>query len=231
LPDDSYLFLFAFDAYSSIERKNPAATIRAFQAAFPSGSERAGLVFKTRNTGTVSEASDPMQWQTVVRAAAADKRIRIIDETYSDERMRALVNCCDCYVSLHRSEGFGYGPAEAMLDGKPVIVTAYSGVTDFCTDTTAFPIPFQLAPTPYGAYPFMNRTREYVWADADTAAASAVMRMLFEHPEKGRSVGERARAFMRKRYSLSALAGRYRSRLQALGFYPNRLQMATSESH
>lgn len=34
----------------------------------------------------------------------------------------------DCYVSLHRAEGFGYTMAEAIFYGVPVIASGYSGL-------------------------------------------------------------------------------------------------------
>ena len=49
-----------------------------------------------------------------------------------------MVASCDCYVSLHRSEGFGLTPAEAMYLGKPVIATAYGGVMEFMTPENAY---------------------------------------------------------------------------------------------
>ena len=44
-----------------------------------------------------------------------------IDRSLSARERDALVVGCDCYVSLHRSEGFGLTLAECMALGKPVI--------------------------------------------------------------------------------------------------------------
>ena len=55
----------------------------------------------------------------------------LIEEDLSDAELADLFLCADAYVSLHRSEGFGFGIAEAMSVGKPVIATAYSGNLDF----------------------------------------------------------------------------------------------------
>ena len=51
---------------------------------------------------------------------------------------------CDCFVSLHRSEGFGLAMAEAMALGKPVIATNWSGNTDFMNPHNAACIDFRL---------------------------------------------------------------------------------------
>jgi len=51
--------------------------------------------------------------------AAGDKRIRIVNQRYSNEDMVALVRDADCVVSLHRSEGFGYLMSDAMTFGTP----------------------------------------------------------------------------------------------------------------
>src|SRR5207245_6112526 len=60
---------------------------------------------------------------------AHDARIIVTDEVLSRGQIGALYHLCDCYVSLHRSEGFGLTPAEAMAMGKPVIATGYGGNT------------------------------------------------------------------------------------------------------
>lgn len=41
--------------------------------------------------------------------------IIVINDCLSHSEVIALMDCCDCYVSLHCSEGFGYTMAEAML--------------------------------------------------------------------------------------------------------------------
>ena len=52
--------------------------------------------------------------------------------------MAALFARADCYVSLHRAEGFGLTLAEAMALGKPVIATGFSGNTDFMTPANSY---------------------------------------------------------------------------------------------
>ena len=67
-------------------------------------------------------------WQLQLRAA-------------EDSRMLALYGCCDVFLSLHRSEGFGRCMAEALQLGVGVIATAYGGNTDFCTGPLSTPAP------------------------------------------------------------------------------------------
>jgi glycosyltransferase involved in cell wall biosynthesis len=154
----------------------------------------------------------------VTELAAADPRIRIMDSTLNGEQMAGLQAACDCYVSLHRSEGFGYGPAEAMVLGKPVITTGYSGVTDFCTAKTALLVDYALERTPAGAYPYMDRDREYYWAAPSVNDAANHMQRLYEDREFGRAIGAAGREFVRDRYSVAALQQRYVDRLSELGW-------------
>ncbi len=58
----------------------------------------------------------------------------MIDQVFSSDEVLSLMNACDAYVSLHRSEGLGLTMAEAMLMGKPVIATSFSGNIDFMND-------------------------------------------------------------------------------------------------
>jgi glycosyltransferase involved in cell wall biosynthesis len=208
-----------FDAMSSIERKNPFAAVCAFREAFPKGSERAGLIIKTRHADRVGGA-DLAHWNMVLQEAQRDKRIHILNRTLSEDEITGLLSACDCYVTLHRSEGFGYGAAEALVQGKPVITTDYSGVCDFCTTETSLPVPYTLTAVKPGAYPYLDAERSYVWATPDVHAASDHMRRLFKDPAEGLRRGEQGRQVIRAKYSVRALSKRYQARLMELGFHP-----------
>ena len=216
LPEDAYVYLFTFDAGSGIERKNPLTAAQAFRKAFPRGTEKTRLVLKTRNAAALQADTERAHWRQVLDLAAGDDRIRIIDSTMTAEQLTGLLAACDCYVSLHRSEGFGYGPAEAMAAGKPVIVTNYSGVTDFCTHETALLVGYTLERVPAGAYPYMDREREYYWAAPDVEDAAQQIRRLYEDREFGRHVAQAGRELILDRYSVAALQQRYVDRLSEL---------------
>ena len=61
-----------------------------------------------------------------------------------------MIAACDCYVSLHRSEGLGLTMAEAMALGKPVIATVYSGNLQFMTPENSHLVDYQLGAVPAG---------------------------------------------------------------------------------
>jgi glycosyltransferase involved in cell wall biosynthesis len=52
----------------------------------------------------------------------------------------ALYGCCDVFLLLHRSEGFGRGMAEALQLGVDLIATDFGGNTDFCSGPLAHPL-------------------------------------------------------------------------------------------
>jgi len=168
LPDNTCLFCFSFDLNSSIHRKNPQACVEAFQKAFPSGGESlVGLVVK------VHPPKKPhMEWERFKLIAAEDPRIIIVEETLSRPDLLALYSACDCFLSLHRAEGFGRGIAEAILLGLHVITTGYSGNVDFCTSPNVSLVNYRLVPVGPGDYPFHE---QQVWADVDTQHAADLM--------------------------------------------------------
>lgn len=124
LPEDDFLVLSFFDYWSYAARKNPLAAIEAFASvikARPNAPLR--LVMKTNHAPT-DAGSAP------VRAAMAELGHAgiLIERTMTDNEVKNLIALSDCLISLHRSEGFGRGPAEAMFLGKPVIATGWSGI-------------------------------------------------------------------------------------------------------
>lgn len=211
VPQDGFVFLFFFDFRSFVSRKNPLAVLEAFARAFPPGSADAvRLVIKVN--GTVEKPEDYQAFLQDPRLA--DTRISIIDRNLDDRGIKALVNHCDCFVSLHRSEGFGRGLAEAMYYGKPVIGTGWSGNLDFMTADTACLVDYTLIPLQEGEYPFWQ---DQVWADADVEQAAWYMRRLLDEPGFARDLGARARAHILQAHSSVAVGRQMRQRLEALG--------------
>jgi glycosyltransferase involved in cell wall biosynthesis len=207
LPKDEFLFLYYFDSHSYYRRKNPYAALRAFKMAFPHRRD-VGLVIKTQHADEDSET-----WRNLLQLAEDDARIRIVNKTMSRHEVLSLQAACDCFVSLHRSEGFGRGPAEAMLMGKPVIVTAYSGNMDFTREGAALLVDYRLIPVEQGDYPFFEGQ---VWADPHEGHAAAQMRRLVDEPGLASGIGASGRALIEAELNFEAVGRRYADRLREL---------------
>lgn len=208
LPENHFLFLFAFDFLSYIERKNPFAAIQAFQIAFPDSSSPVGLVIKIMN-GDLKN----LQWKKMMAVIDDDPRIYIINQTMSRSDVLALIDSCNSFVSLHRSEGFGRGPAEAMLLGKPVIVTNYSGNTDFTLPDNSCLVNYRLIPVEAGQYVFEDGQ---VWADVDVEHAAWQMRRLVESTTAAAEIGLRGQNFIRTNFNQSVIGEIYAKRLKEI---------------
>ena len=172
---DATVFLFMFDWASYATRKNPHAVIRAFVLAFPLGTERVQLLIKTQNA-----ALRPELWADL-SAQIRDERILLKNESMARDELAGLILATDAFVSLHRSEGYGRVPAEAMLLGVPVILTGYSGTADFADDDTACVVDYTLVPVEQTDYPGVEHQR---WAEADIADAARHMRWIHEQPDQ-----------------------------------------------
>jgi glycosyltransferase involved in cell wall biosynthesis len=212
LPEERFLFLFFFDLNSYIARKNPFACLEAFRKAFPRGDEKVGLVIKSMHVAP-GHPGYP-HWKRLEAIAAEDPRITILARTLTREEIVGLNEVCDCFVSLHRAEGFGRGPAEAMLLGKPAIVTNFSGNTDYAREDNACPVNYTLVDVKPGEYIFHEGQQ---WADADPEHAAWHMKRLFEDPGLAARLGDAGRKTIEEQYSLEAVSRRYLARLDELG--------------
>ena len=191
----------------SAERKNPHAVVDAFRHAFSPG-EGPTLVLKSIN----GRERKPRQLEQLQAAVADRPDILVVDGYVSVAERDSFVAACDCFVSLHRSEGFGLTMAEAMSHGKPVIATGYSGNLEFMDDSTAYLVPYKLVPVPDDWWAYAPGA---LWAEPDVQAAAAAMREVFAGPERARAVGQRARSAILRRFSIERttefVARRYRT--------------------
>ena len=212
LAEEDYLFHFSFDLHSWVDRKNPNAVVEAFQKAFPHN-PGVKLVIKARNGYNYRHiSSNPLgSWERVLEKQAIDDRIIIINDELSHDEAMNLIRCCDCYISLHRSEGFGYTVAEAMLLGKPCITTGYSGNLEYCDTDNCFLVEYDEVFIQPDQYIFYKGGQ--VWAEPRVEHAARLMQFVCENPAKAAEVGQKARTHIQENFSLGNMAGRYTKRL------------------
>jgi len=198
-----FLFLFLFD-FVSAERKNPLGVVDAFRTAF-APNEGPRLVLKSIN----GRERSPRQLEELQAATADRPDIGVLDGYVSARERDAFVASCDCFVSLHRSEGFGLTMAEAISHGKPVIATGYSGNLDFM-DEESYLLPYRLVDVPSSWWAYEPGA---VWADPDIDEAAATMRHVWLHADEARARGARARDRLIARFPVARTAGFIEERL------------------
>jgi glycosyltransferase involved in cell wall biosynthesis len=170
IPLDKFVVGYIFDAASSIERKNPWALLTAVFNAF----ERADDVLLVLKIGNGRRPDFVARVNEIAQQAQeACRHVIIITDTLPKRDVEALLCAMDVYVSLHRSEGFGYTLAEAMLLGVPVVATAYSGNLDFMRAGTSHLVSCREVPVRRRDGPFETGT---VWAEPDPDHAVSILR-------------------------------------------------------
>jgi glycosyltransferase involved in cell wall biosynthesis len=205
---DVFVFCYMFDFHSFIERKNPVALVDAFRAEFGDSSDVL-LFFKTSNGG-VSNSNARAFYQAVEGA----RNIRIEDRILSDEESISLHRAVDCFVSPHRSEGFGLNLAECMYFAKPVIATRYSANLDFMTDANSYLIDCNLITIAESAGPY---TQGSTWADPSLAHLRRLLREVYENKPARLVKGRRAAEDIQRQYSRNVAAKALMHRFNAAG--------------
>lgn len=218
LPDDRFIFMFSFSPASMAARKNPFGLLSAFERAF--GRTRSGplLVVKTHH---LSSILDPTGLGRDLEAAVQAVNGVLIHDNLSRQKMTDLLASCDCYVSLHRAEGFGLGMAEAMALGKPVIATGYSGNMDFMTPSNSWPVRYSLREIVADDHRYQPEFASsfevgQLWAEPDIAHAAELMQHVFEHPDDAQHIGGAAADHIRRYHSPEAVGARIAARLRSI---------------
>jgi len=207
LAEDGFVFLYIFDASSVVERKNPQCLVDAFEAVF-SPKDNVRLVLKVLHPEQAADFSSYLG-----ALVARNPNVTVLRENLSADELAGLVAACDCYVSPHRSEGFGLTVAEAMASGKSVIATPYGGVADFLTEDVGYPLQYKLTEvgSDFGPY-----AKGAIWADPSREHLGQLLREVVADRVGAALKAERARNLMRERYSAAAVGRRLGERLTAI---------------
>jgi mannosyltransferase OCH1-like enzyme/glycosyltransferase involved in cell wall biosynthesis len=204
--NDKFIFLFIYDSLSLAVRKNPQAVITAFTQAFNRHDDRVSLVIKSKGLSTAK--LDELQHLTANRDG-----IEIINDNFDRDRINSMIYHCNCYISLHRSEGFGLTLAEAMFYGKPTIATGYSGNLEFMNCFNSLLVDYQPYQLDRDVVYFKKGT---IWAEPDLNVASDYMRQLVDKPDLAARIGARAKQDIRSQFSPQSIGLKIRRRLQTI---------------
>jgi glycosyltransferase involved in cell wall biosynthesis len=217
---NAFRFLFTFDFFSTTVRKNPVGLVEAFTKAFVPN-EGPVLVLKTIN-GKLK----PAERALVQKAASGRDDVLIIDGVVSDAELAALFEACDCYVSLHRAEGFGMTLAEAMALGKPVIATGWSGNMDFTTADNAYLVDYEARRVGPHNPPYDPAG---TWAEPSIEHAAALMRQVWENQEQATERAALGRETVLSLLSAQSVGERARERLQQVATMTRSMAAAEAE--
>ena len=233
LPDDAVIFVTSFETNSDPQRKNPLAVVDAFLSGV-GDDPRAHLVIKVNNPKT--QAGEHSVLREIHMRCAGHPRIRILTETLSYVEVLSLYASCDVYVSMHRAEGLGLGPMEAMALGKPVIATAWSGNMTFMNHTNACLVSYRLVPV-VGSIAEYSKARlgdGAYWAEPSVGDAAAWMHRLMGDPVLRANLGAQAGEDM-AHFEAEARDGRLLKELQAIwdnrSFLPGRVEQSAKPRH
>jgi glycosyltransferase involved in cell wall biosynthesis len=199
LPESAVIFITSFEMFSDINRKNTWAVLSAFDRAFTKD-DNVALVVKVNNARSLPAFA--VEVDRLHAFAARNGRVIVREEVLQQKEVLSLYASCDALVSLHRAEGLGLSPMEAMLLGKPVIATGWSGNMDFMTEQNSCLVPYRLIPVASNAqsgYKPSYVGGETVWADPSIDHAVVWMQRLAWDPGLRKKIGDAAHADMLSR--------------------------------
>lgn len=208
LLEDRFTFITMFDCLSVPERKNITAALDAFEIAFGRNNERVQLVVKVTNLESDNQFS-----QALRERSRQNNAIRIISDYLDRAQLLKLLAESDCFVSLHRSEGYGLGIAEAMLLGKVVIATGWSGNMDFCKPDNSLLVDYTLVQLEKDHGPYK---KGQTWAEPSITHAAELMQKVTAGGPELKLLGTQAASYVEKYLSPATVGQMLRERTEQI---------------
>lgn len=174
LPENKIIILVSFNLSSSFARKNPMGAILAFLKACE---HVKNIVLVLKITYAECYHDDMAKIMNIIQD---HDNIMVNTNLLSAVENQALFQYSDIILSLHRSEGFGLVPAEAMLCGKAVISTNWSATKEYIDESCGVPVDYKLIPVQdtRSVYQISNA----YWAEPDCGMAAQAIQKLASDP-------------------------------------------------
>ena len=204
--ESSFVLLHFFDVSSYAARKNPLAVLDLFRRLREADPLRdLQLVLKVKNIERGAEDT--------AAEFRNDPRIQVIDTPLDSVGVRSLINACDCFVSLHRAEGFGRGLGEAMALGRLALGTGWSGNLDFMTEANALLVRHVRVALKPDEYPHWQGQH---WAEPDVAHAADLLAPIVRDPSRAQAIARRGQTEALRCHGHRAVGLRILARLEAI---------------
>ena len=204
--ESAFVLLNFFDLSSYSRRKNPDAVLALLARIRRDDPFRdVQLVLKAKNGERAAE-----DWAATV---AGDAAVKVIATPLDTTAVRSLIAACDCFVSLHRAEGFGRGLGEAMALGRLVMGTGWSGNVDFMTGRNSLLVRHGLVALQPDDYP---HGQGQSWAEPDLDHAYGLLLPVLDDPDRGRAMARLGQADVLRTHGNRAVGLRILDRLEAI---------------
>lgn len=202
IPDSAFVSLYMFDIHSTLNRKNPQAVVQAFEL-FAKRCPKAHLILKINRLTNAPKGS--LDW------LPQHPRIHLISTSLAPNQLTDLYQASNCYLSLHRSEGFGRTLVEALQNGLYLVSTPFSGPNDFLTPDNALLVDWDRQEVQPGEYPHAEASW---WANPRVSHAAEQLKAAYQMASSGHR--NSAGVAMGQRFLPASLASRYEPVLQAV---------------
>lgn len=207
---ESFCFLFVghwLKGDFQQDRKNVGGLIWTFLNAFKNKKNPPALILKTSRTSTslVDRVHVKKMIEQIKSQIDSNRlpNIYLLHSDLTDEEMNAVYNHpkVKAHVSFTRGEGFGRPLLEATISGKPMVVSAWSGHTDFLNPEMVSLIGGELTNVHKSAADKQFLLQEAQWFQIDYGAAGGVMKDMFDNYKKYLEKSRKHRQYTKDRFT------------------------------
>ena len=190
---ESFCFLFVghwLKGDFQQDRKNIGGMIKVFLEAFKNKKNQPALFLKTsRGSGALTDRVYTKKLIEQIKDSVDTKRlpnIYLLNSDLTDKEVNALYNHpkVKAHVSFTRGEGFGRPLLEATISGKPMVVSGWSGQTDFLNTDMVNLIGGELQNVHPSAADKKFLLKESQWFQINYSEAGGVMKDMFDNYKK-----------------------------------------------